>query len=416
MPEVVDLLQIRDTVVAGICAMLNQPGASGAVGFSGLTCPRTAKARFPSTQTKRWQSQPVAAKRQLPRDETVEVYFNDTPLLRKIAYNENGNAFTANYEAFENEDTTVYAEDGGFLHWNKFRTTNPTGFNPHTDTLCTSDGTLEQRQVWIDCTTGSVATVTVTCNVAPTSASNDGGIQFWRFNSCNETWDGLPSDGYLPFVAATTTYTFQPTISDDYSIQIVNCEDSVLAGGFLVEFSTSSGIWAHLPSEGFLEDIYRYARGRVTMLAHDVLIKNGASSLNDQGYISVARLQDNTDWYSMIITGADNSVFDQVADYGDDSVRYVDSFKRGLHSFMLPEVEGWQKLSKVAELSPKELVMYDMTYRRDVNWWAPLIVAITSINPEGVTSITGCDCLIVENQWYEFVLRVRLFFMRGRGF
>lgn len=399
-----DLVRIRPGVVRGICAMLYQPGASVAVGFAGLVCQRTAKARFPSTATKRWQSQPAAAKRQLPRDETVEVYFNDTPLLRKISYNENGNAFTASYEAYDNEDTTLFAEDGGFLHFNKFKTTQPNGFNPHTETLCTSDGSLGQRQVWLDATLGSVCVVTFTLLTAPTSASNTGGIQVWRYNSGNESFDGLPGadPGFLPFVATTTVYTISLTLSDDYSFQIINAEDDVLVTGFEVSFSTSCGIWAHLPMEGFLDDLYRYSRGKITMLSHDILIKNGASTLNDQGYITVARLQDTTDWYSMIITGADNSVFDQVADYGDDSVRYVDTFKRGLHSFMLPGMIGWEKLAKVAELNPKEAISYDMTYRRDKNYWAPLIIAISSINPEGVTSITGCDALFVENQWFEF--------------
>lgn len=104
----------------------------------------------------------------------------------------------------------------------------------------------------------------------------------------------------------------------------------------------------------------------------------------------------------MIIEGANNSVFQLVADYGDDTMRYLNTFRRGLHTWMLPTEEGWQKLSKVATLAPRELIEYDMTYRRDYNWWAPLIVAISSINPAGATVITGCDALIVENIWFEY--------------
>jgi hypothetical protein len=92
----------------------------------------------------------------------------------------------------------------------------------------------------------------------------------------------------------------------------------------------------------------------------------------------------------------------QVADYGDDSVRWLDTFKRGLHTWMLPTREGWNKLSQIANLDPQQSVEYDQTYRRDVFWWAPLIIAISSINPLGVTSITGCDALFIENQWFEY--------------
>lgn len=48
--------------------------------------------------------------------------------------------------------------------------------------------------------------------------------------------------------------------------------------------------------------MYRYGRGKLIMLSHDILIKNGASELNDQGYITVARLSDTTDWYVLSVT------------------------------------------------------------------------------------------------------------------
>lgn len=388
--------------------MLTQPGASLAVGFSGLTNARTGKARFPSAATKRWQSQPAAAKRQLPRDEMVEVYFNDTPLLRKIAYDQNQNSYTAAYQLYENTSDTLYPEDGnGFLHFTKAKTLNPNGYNPHTETLPASQGTKGQRQIWIDSTSGSPATVTITCNFTPTAASAQGGIQVYRYNSGDEDFDGLPNGssgdpGWIPFVAGTATYTWQPTISDDYAFQVVAPEEDLLNAGFQVSFSTTTAIWCHLPSDGFLEDIYKYARGKIRMLAHDVLIKNGASELNDQGFITCARLQDDSDWYDMIIAGQDNSVYTLVSNYGDDSVRWLNQFKRGLHTWMLPNEEGWQKLSVDAKLAPRELIEYDMVYRRDFCWWPPLIVCISSINPENGTVITGCDALFVENQWMEY--------------
>lgn len=384
--------------------MLTQPGASSAVGFSETTNPRTAKARFPSSQPKRWQAQPVQAKRQCPGDETVQIFFNDTPLLRKIAYDENANSFTAEYQLQENTSTDLWPEDGtGFLHFNQgYSMTGPTGYAPHGTYLIASEGSESQRQVWIDTTVGSTATVTFTCNVAPTSASDQGGIQVYRYNSGEEGFTDLPDDGWIPFVATTTSYTFSPTISDDYSFAIIGAEKAVLVGGFQVQFSTTTGIWCHLPMEGLLEDEYRYGRGKVTNLAHDILVKNGASELNDQGWISVARLQDTTDWWSLITNGVDGSIFANVSNYGDDTVRWLDTFKRGLHTWMVPGQEGWQKLSKWAELDPVQMAQFDLTYRRDYNWWPPLIIAISSINPPGATVITGCDALFVENQWFEF--------------
>lgn len=83
-------------------------------------------------------------------------------------------------------------------------------------------------------------------------------------------------------------------------------------------------------------------------------------------------------------------------------MRWLDTFKRGLHTWMLPTREGWNKLSQVCNLDPQQSIEYDQTYRRDIFWWAPLIIAISSINPVGVTSITGCDALFIENQWFEY--------------
>lgn len=252
MPQYDDITLIRPEAVAAVCGMLTQPGACQAVGFTGTTNPRTAKARFPSSHPKRWQDQPTAANRQCPRNETVEVYFNDTPLLRKIAYNANSNAYTANYDLFENGSQTLFPDDGnGFLHFTHAQTANMNGFNPHSPTLCVSTGTSGQRQFWVDTTTGNTATVTVTCNVAPTSLSNDGGIQFYRYNSGAEDFEGLPGSdpGFIPFVSGTTVYTFHPTISDDYTISIINAEEDTLVAGWTVSFSTSVGIWAHVPME-----------------------------------------------------------------------------------------------------------------------------------------------------------------------
>jgi hypothetical protein len=318
MPQYDDICLIRPEAVAAICGMLTQPGACNAVGYSGLTDPRTAKARFPSSYTKRWQSQPASNKQQCPRDETFEIYFNDTPLLRKIAYLQNENSYTFAYDLMENSSAALFPEDGnGFIHFNQAITANPEGWNPHTNVLCTSDGSAGQRQVWIDTTSGSPTTITIDLLFSPTSATT-GGIQLYRYNSGDETFNGLPNGsssepGYIPFIAGQTTYTYQPIQSDDYSFAVYgHLEEGILAEGMEISFSGTCSNLGHFPTDGFLNDLYRYARGRVIMLSHDVLVKNGASDLNDQGYISVARLQDNTDWYSMVSSGANSSIFRQV--------------------------------------------------------------------------------------------------------
>ena len=396
---------IRQEAVTAICAMLLLPGGSPAVGFTGLTCQRTGKARFPFTLTKRWQSQPPEANRQLSREETARIYFNDSPLLSEIGYDENANEYVATYDLMDNETDVLQADDvSGFLHFNKAYTTNLSGWNPHTPTMPASVGVKGQRQFWFDTTADNPGTITLTTVGTPGADDLQGGFQLYRNNSGDTDFEGLPGadPGYVPFVSGQQVYTIQPTISDDYSIQVINAGEDLLAAGFQVRFSFDVGSWGHLPCDGFLDDAYRYARGKVRMLAHDVLVKNGASELNDQGWITVARLQDETDWYDIVSQGGDNSLFKIVSNYGDDTVRYVDTFKRGLHVALLPGVESWAKMNQPMKLSPSQAITYDMAYMRMGFTWNPVIVVISSINPENGTAITGCDALFISNQWFEF--------------
>lgn len=60
------------------------------------------------------------------------------------------------------------------------------------------------------------------------------------------------------------------------------------------------GTRCRLPTEKFFELTQRYGRGLIRMLAHSVLIKCGVSVTTDGisvGYISVARLENDLDWY-----------------------------------------------------------------------------------------------------------------------
>lgn len=140
------------------------------------------------------------------------------------------------------------------------------------------------------------------------------------------------------------------------------------------------------------------------MLAHSVLIKSGAVVTQQGisiGYLAVARLENDLDWYQMIAAAKDRSLFTMISSYGNRKLTYSEPFSEGAHFWMLP-VDGWEKMKTFIDMDPVNSTVKDLSYRREVEYWRPMIWCIKSQNPENVTTTTACSALIEEDQSFSY--------------
>lgn len=400
------LLEDRVEMVALILENICLPGTARIlIDFSTVaSSDPTAVQSLPSTYLQEWQDQPVATKRILARNETGGVLFNSSPWLRHIISDANALSETATYRWTENGNTTLRPVDNnGSLFANRAETTDPFGYNPHTTNLFFPQLESGERVGWIDAVEANTTptTLVITGLVAATSASIGAGITLNRYDSGELTYvTSIP----ITAAGALGPYTINITIPDDYWVVLSGFENAVIVGGFTVTQSWNCGTWAHLPTEKFFDLTQRYGRGQIRMLAHSCLIKCGAVVTTEGvsiGYLTVARLENDLDWYQMITSAKDRSLFTMVSSYGNRKLTYTEPFVQGAHFFQLPK-NDWDKMRTFIDMDPVNATVRDLSYRREVEFWTPMIWCIKSPNPEGNNVITACSCLIEEDQSFSY--------------
>lgn len=399
------LFAVRPQMVALICENICLPGSARLLidfNTGGCSDP-TAVESIPSTYLQEWQSPPTdITKRILDRSETGGVIFNDSPWLASIRQDINTDADRATYNWTDNGNTNLFPENvNGSLHVNLVQTNDPLGYCPHGNNLIASQLETGERVVWNDAAENNTtpSTQIISANVHATTASIGAYMTLNRY-----------AGGELEFVTAIPVtaagpigpFTVNVTLMDDYWWTMSGFEDAVVQGGWKVTQSWNCETWAHITTEKFFDNYQRYGRGRVRMLAHDMLIKCGAAEFYDIGYITVARLQADTDWWSMLSTSQTSSLFKKVSSYGNRKLTYSDRLAAGIHFFMLPSTKDWDTPRTVCEVDPVSANIFDLSYRREKNFFAPMIWCARSQNPEGVTQLTGCTVLVEENQSFAY--------------
>lgn len=334
------LLEDRVEMVALILENICLPGTARIlIDFSTVaSTDPTAVQSLPSTYLQEWQDQPVATKRITSRDETGGVIFNSCPWLRHIISDANALSETAVYRWTDNGNTTLRPMTGsGSLMANRAETTDANGYNPHTNNLFFSQLETGERVGWVDAvqTNTTPTTLVITGLVNATSASIGAGITLNRYDTGELTYvTSIP----ITAAGAIGPYTINIIIPDDYWVVVSGFENAVIVGGFTVTQTWNCGTWCHLPTEKFFELTQRYGRGQIRMLAHSCLIKCGAVVTTEGvsiGYLAVARLENDQDWYTMIASARDKSLFKQISSYGNRLLTYSEPFVEGAHFFMV---------------------------------------------------------------------------------
>lgn len=95
------------------------------------------------------------------------------------------------------------------------------------------------------------------------------------------------------------------------------------------------------------------------------------------------------------------SLFTMVSSYGNRALTYSEPFVEGAHFWMLP-VDGWEKMKTFIDMDPVNSTVKDLSYRREVEYWRPMIWCIKSPNPENNTNISACSALIEEDQSFSY--------------
>lgn len=400
MSELQVPLAVRPQMVLLICENLTMPGTARILidfNTGGFSDP-TAVVSLPSTTIQDWQDQPVATKRILLRSETAGVIFNDSPWLRIIISDANAESEQATYNWTDNGVTTLKpVDEEGSLYVNRAVTNNVNGYNPHTNNLFSPVLESGQRTVWIDAvaTNTTPTTLVLGAPVAATSASIGAAFTVNRYDEGELTY---VTSVVIAGAGAIGPFTVNITIPDDYWVVTTGFENAVIVGGFTVTQSWNCGTWRHLPSEKFWELTQRYGRGEIRMLAHAFLVKCGVPELYDQGYITVARLENPLDWYNLILSGQTGSLENRLMSYGNRKLVYNGRFADGLHFFQLPNDKDWDQLREYIWMDPIGSNVMDLAYRREKTYWSPMMWCIKAQNPEGNTTLTPCNCVIEEDQ------------------
>lgn len=324
---------------------------------------------LPTTVVQEWQDQPVTTKRITFRSETGGVIFSDSPWLREIIADANSESEQATYRWSENGNFNLRpVDDEGSLFTNRAVTTNANGYNPHTSNLFSSELESGQRVTWVDAVATNTAPTTLVLGAPVTATSASIGAAF----TVNRYDEGeLTTVTSVTVVGAGTIGPFTVNITimgtgasefslggresyyeksnpyylDDYWVVVSGFENAVIVGGFNVTQSWNSGTWCHLPAEKFWDLTQRYGRGKIRMLGHSFLIKCGVPELYDQGYLSVARLENPLDWYNMLVASQVTSLFKRISSYGNRLLVYSGRFADGAQFFMLPgNGPGWDTL------------------------------------------------------------------------
>lgn len=63
---------------------------------------------------------------------------------------------------------------------------------------------------------------------------------------------------------------------------------------------------------------------------------------------------------------------------------------------------NWDDLRSFIDMDTVNSTVRDLSYRREVEYWSPMIWCIKSPNPENGTAITACSALIEEDQSFAY--------------
>lgn len=336
-----------------------------------------------------WQSQQATNLQQLKPGEQFVAIRGDNPLCAALVSDPNPTGQTCTYDWTDGGSTSLYVQNGGFLHVSWAVPHAGSVYKPHGPQLFAEehDGV---RFVWGDGTAGSANTITVT-TVNP--AATSGKVVLWRLNAYDPQ---IVSS--LPLTSGTTAYVFTPGFSDAFAVQFVGTPTAAIAGAVTVNQSTTSSILAHLPVEQFFQNSNYVAEARV--IAHSVRMTDIAAPLNAEGYIAIAELDQPGEWYEIFIQGAgQNSLGAIVADYDD---AYADKLITGGYTYCKPSSRTAWDMQQFVYSSFESNVVYDAAYMSaNPNSWK-VIVAYTLNTGNNAASGLGADAMLTFATHIEF--------------
>lgn len=198
-------------------------------------------------------------------------------------------------------------------------------FSPHGDTIFALRF-QSKKGIWVDTEATALSTITVT--LAPAPGTSGGSIVYWQF--INGQWQQAFRQAIL---VATTGYTWQPTQSAYYFVEVINPQ---AAEAVSVTSSGTCGCWGHkyLPF-GIVNAASMEA---VRLLGQSILVRNIAAPLNQQGNITGIQPGKGRYWFSFASQDAGTDPYPVIADYaGANASRRLAT---GMYAFKKPTEEA----------------------------------------------------------------------------